>query len=303
PTLVGEVERRALRCAAGKTATELRKHTRRILTRLDPESAERRAVAARDDADVTFEPVEDGMSEVYARMPVEDGLLVKQAVDAYAITAKHAGDPRRVGVLRSEALTGWAADYLTGRNVPSDGTKPGPARQSPPRSGGRPIEIGIVIGLGTALGHNPLPAEVPGCGLVPREAVARMITTEAAKLRLLVVDDTPGRLLHRAVDSYRPTPDQIAQVRATWVTSAGPGSQVLATRCDLDHVIPHPTGPTSVDNLLPEDRTWHVAKTKTSLSVTIDHDGSARWNTPLGQTRTVRPYDYLLTDEADDNDE
>src|SRR5581483_985986 len=78
PELVGEVERRALRCAAGKTATELRKHARRILTRLDPEAAERRAVAARDDADVTFEPVEDGMSEVYARMPVEDGLLGKQ---------------------------------------------------------------------------------------------------------------------------------------------------------------------------------------------------------------------------------
>ena len=292
-----------MRCQAGKTATELRKHARRILTRLDPETAERRAAAAREDADVTFEPAEDGMSEVYARMPVEGGLLVKQAVDAYAITAKQGGDPRRVGVLRSEALTGWAADYLTGRTVPPDGTNDGPSRGSAPRSGGRPIEIGVVIGLGTALGRDPLPAEVPGCGLVPREAVARMIATEAAKLRLLVVDETTGRLVHRAADSYRPTPDQIAQVRATWITSAGPGSQVFADRCDLDHVTPHPVGPTSVDNLLPEDRTWHVAKTKTSLTVTIDDDGSARWNTPLGQTRTVTPYDYLMREQGEINGE
>jgi hypothetical protein len=71
-------------------------------------------------------------TQAWARMPVEDGLLVKQAVDAYAITAKQAGDDRRVGVLRSEALTGWAAGYLTGRNVPSDGTTAGTTPRSVP---------------------------------------------------------------------------------------------------------------------------------------------------------------------------
>ena len=53
PELAGEVERRALLSLAGKTAAELRKHARRILTRLDPEGAEQRARAARDDADVS----------------------------------------------------------------------------------------------------------------------------------------------------------------------------------------------------------------------------------------------------------
>jgi hypothetical protein len=104
--------------------------------------------------------------------------------------------------------------------------------------------------------------------------------------------------MHRGVDSYRPTAEQVAQVRAAWVTSARPGSQVPAVRADTDHAIPHPEGPTSVDNLLPLDRTWHRAKTHTSLSVTINPDGSATWNTVLGQTRTVTPYDYRL-DQGD----
>lgn len=288
PDLAGEVERRALRSLTGKTASELRKHARRILTRLDPDGAQERARAARDEADVTFEAGEDGMSDVCSRLPVEDGRIVKEAVDAYAISAKQTGDPRRVGVLRAEALAGWAADYLTGRTG-SGG--------SAPRSGGRPIEIGIVVGLDTALGRDQLPGEVPGCGLVPRDVVAEMIATELPKLRLLVVDESTGRLAYRATDGYRPSSEQIAHVRAAWVTSAGPGSQVFATRCDIDHAIPHPEGPTSVDNLIPPDRTWHLGKTKGALSVTVDDDGSARWNTALGQTRTVTPYEYLPPDE------
>jgi hypothetical protein len=287
PELAGEVEARALRRRAGKTASELRKHARRILTRLDPSGTEDRARAARELADVTFEPDEDGMSDVYARLPVEDGRLVKEAVDAAAITAKQAGDTRPIGVLRAQALSGWAADHLTG-TANSAGV---------PRSGGRPIEIGIVVGLQTALGRDELPGEMPGCGIVPREAIAHMLATELPKLRLLVVDETTGHLVHRASSSYRPTAEQVAHVRAAWVTSAGPGSQVFATRCDTDHAVPHPEGPTSVENLIPPDRTWHVRKTHTPLSVTINPDGSVSWNTPLGQSRTVSPYDYVLNDD------
>jgi len=88
----------------------------------------------------------------------------------------------------------------------------------------------------------------------------------------------------------------IAEVKARWVTSTGPGSQVFATRCDLDHPQPYPAGPTVSEELLPADRTWHLAKTRGELSVTVNDDGSATWNTALGQSRTVTPYDYLLTD-------
>jgi hypothetical protein len=202
-----------------------------------------------------------------------------------------AGDDRRIGVLRAEGVARICGDYLTGTSSLGG---------SRPRSGGLPIEIGIVVGLDTALGRRDLPGEVPGQGIVPREVIAKMIADEGAKLRLLVIDETTGRLVHRAHDAYRPTPEQIAHVRAEYVHSVGPGSQVLAGRTDTDHAIAHPDGPTVIGNLIPNDRTWHGGHTKKQLSVTIDDNGSVNWISVLGQSRTVTPYDYRLEEPVDD---
>ena len=79
--------------------------------------------------------------------------------------------------------------------------------------------------------------------------------------------------------------------------SVGPGSKILAVRCDTDHAVPYPVGPTTIGNLLPLDRPWHNGKTRGELSVTIDDDASVHWTTVSGQSRTVTPYDYRMTDD------
>jgi hypothetical protein len=289
PELLAAVEEKVLSAprALAKTATELRRDVRHALTRIDPDGAQDRARAARDNADVTFIPGEDGTGTTYVDGPVEEALIVKTAADAAAATAKAAGDPRPSGVLRSEGLARICSDYLTGRS--SSGA---------PRAGGRPIELGIVVGLDTALGRRDLPGEVPGVGIVPREVIAQMVARELPKLRLLVIDEATGRLVYRATDGYRPTPEQVAHVRAAYVHSVGPGSQVLAGRTDTDHATPYPIGETVIGNLLPNDRTWHNGHTRQQLSVTLDDSGTVTWTSVLGQTRTVTPYDYRL--EPDD---
>ena len=146
----------------------------------------------------------------------------------------------------------------------------------------------------TALGVADLPAEVPGLGIVPREVVADLIAREQASLRLMVVDEQSGRLLYRAESSYRPKAAQIAHVRAAYVYSTGPGSQVLAGRTDTGHVPAWPEGPTQVGHLVPKDRTWHEAVTKGDVRVSIDDTGTVCWTTVSGQTRNVTPYDYRL---------
>jgi hypothetical protein len=269
--------------ALAKTAKELKRMARQALIRLDPEGEQDRARDARDRADVVFHPGEDGVATAVVEGPVEETLIVKSAADAYAAARKAAGDPRRVGVLRCEGVARMCGDYLAGATV---------LEGAAPRSGGLPVEIGIVVGLQTALGQRELPAEVPGLGIVPREVVTRMIADEGARLRLLVVDENNGRLLHRAVSAYRPTAEQIALTRAQYVFSVGPGSQVLAGRTDTDHAVPYPVGPTQVGNLLPNDRTWHNGHTRQQLSVTVDDSGAVKWTSVLGQTRTVTPYDY-----------
>jgi len=288
PELMAKVEQRVLAAPAGKTADELARVARDALKRLDPAGMQRRAKHAREQADVSFYPDRDGdgMGDVVIHAPIEDATLVKNGVDAYAARAKAAGDPRPIGVLRAEAPARWASDFLTGHST----------RGSAPRAGGRPIEIGITLPLRTALGLDDLPGEAPGLGIVPRTVIAEMIRTELPKLRLLVIDPDNGRLRHRATSAYRPTADQVAQVRATYVFSVGPGSKTLAVRCDTDHPEPWPVGPTAIGQLLPIDRTWHVGKTTGELSVTVDDTGSVTVTTATGQSRTVTPYDYRMTE-------
>jgi len=285
--VLARVQESALGNLRGQSSRELRRYARRLIDRLEPAAAMRRVRKARAQADVTVQPGEDGMASVVTDQPVEDAMIVKAAVDAKAITAKQAGDTRPIGVLRAEGLTQLCSDYLTGAS----------GGAGAPRSGGRPIEIGIVVGLRTALGLDDLPGEIPAAGIVPRDVIAQLIATEQPRLRLLVVGDNPaspsyGRLAYLGHDSYRPTPDQIAHIRATYPTSLGPGSQVRSDRCDIDHFTNYPDGATIVTQLGPFDRSWHNRKTRGSLSVTVDHSGAVTLTTVLGQTRTVTSHDY-----------
>jgi len=185
------------------------------------------------------------MGDVVVHAPVEDAVIVKTAVDAYAATAKSCGDDRPIGVPRAEAPVKWPSNYLAGL-----------AGGHVPRAAGRPIEIGITLPLRTALGLDDL----PGYGIIPRDVIRTMIREVLPKLRLMVIDPDSGRLVYRAESSYRPSPEQVAQVRATYVFSVGPGSQVMAVRPDTDHVIPAPTGLTQIGNLLPADRSCTTAR-------------------------------------------
>ena len=115
-----------------------------------------------------------------------------------------------------------------------------------------------------------------------------------------VEKEDSGRLVYRAETRYRPTSAQIAHVRAMYVYSTGPGSQVLAGRTDTGHVPAWPEGPTQIGHLVPKDRTWHEAVTKGEVKVSIDDSGTVFWTTVSGQTRTVTPYDYRLEEPGDD---
>ena len=60
---------------------------------------------------------------------------------------------------------------------------------------------------------------------------------------------------------YEPTVEIADTVRARDPVCTFPGCGVPASRCDLDHVVPHPRGPTAVHNLSPRSRRCHRFKT------------------------------------------
>ena len=129
-------------------------------------------------------------------------------------------------------------------------------------SAGRPLvrpEISVVVSLATLLGLVDDLAHVPGVGPIGAD-VARALAAEGA-WRAWVTDATTGRVVTTGTRTYVPTEEVARLVRAREPHCRMPGCRRAAQRCDLDHAIPWPEGPTSPANLGPLCRRHHVLKT------------------------------------------
>ena len=67
-------------------------------------------------------------------------------------------------------------------------------------------------------------------------------------------------------------------------------------RCDLDHVIAYPAGPTSAANLQSLCRAHHGFKHHGGWTVTMTPDGICTWTAPNGRSHTTHPHN--LHDDA-----
>ena len=82
---------------------------------------------------------------------------------------------------------------------------------------------------------------------------------------------------------YRPAPGLARWVRARDRHCRFPGCRRPAMQCDLDHVIPHPAGPTSASNLAALCRYHHRLKTHTAWSVRMHPGAILEWTSPRGR--------------------
>jgi hypothetical protein len=90
---------------------------------------------------------------------------------------------------------------------------------------------------------------------------------------------------------YRPSATLQAFVRSRDLTCRFPGCRVPAQRCDIDHVVPYPIGPTHPSDLMCLCRKHHLLKTfwTGDWSVVLATDGSATWTSPTGTTYLTHP--------------
>ena len=91
---------------------------------------------------------------------------------------------------------------------------------------------------------------------------------------------------------YRPRTALARLIRLRDQTCSAIGCRLPADKCDLDHLIAHPDGPTCACNLHPLCRRHHGMKTHTAWQVTMLDDGSRLWTSPTGHTylRPARPF-------------
>ena len=217
---------------------------------------------------------DDGMGWLTVTTDAASIAAVMDRLDTTARGLRGAGDARSLDQLRADLAT----DALLNRGT----SEPGDAAAL----------AWIVVPFEVATGEADTACELPGHGWVTATHAREIITRPGSVWATLPVDLPTGRALSRPTRSYRPTRAMVEHVQAVDGVCRGPDCQVPATRCDLDHETPWPTGPTSVGNLHAKHRLHHNLKTDGIWTSTPTPDAGLTWTTLTGRSYTTHPKNW-----------
>ncbi|WP_300008633.1 hypothetical protein [Pseudonocardia sp.] len=235
---------KAVPLAPTRTTGQLAVLLRRMVLAVDPAAAERWYRKGIRERNVTAITDHDGTVAMTAHgLPADDAEAACTRVQDLAASAKRAGHPGLIGQIRCDLFLGLldgrfhamttaqvvaalikqyrpdgGPTAATGDDRPASGTGPAPtggpgtAAAAAAPSGGTDAAatgaaatgIEVRVALSTLLGHDELPGEIPGLGLLPAPATrARVALQRRAQWRFAVTDDT-GRLLSEGITRRRP---------------------------------------------------------------------------------------------------
>jgi hypothetical protein len=135
---------------------------------------------------------------------------------------------------------------------------------------------------------NTNPAVVIGGAIIPAPLLAAKVAKVATIRPLVHPGDAPPE------PRYVPSRQLADFVRCRDLSCRFPGCDEPADRCDLDHTIAYPVGPTQAANLKCLCRKHHLLKTFWGWLDRQLPDGTVIWTSPGGQTYTTHPGSRLL---------
>ena len=153
-------------------------------------------------------------------------------------------------------------------------------RDDLPRNHRRRPHIQITLAASTALGLDDQPGELAGYGPITA-ATARQVAAEGTWRRLLT-DPATGGLLDYGRTIYDPPQNLADHVITRDQTCRGLGCRIPAQRCDIDHTIRFPDGPTAAHNLSCECRHCHIRKHQAGWTLRLEPNGDIVWTSPTG---------------------
>ena len=244
----------------------------------------------------------DGIAVLAVTGPASALLSGYDQLSTRARTARrHPDETRTLNQLRVDLLLLDLAGTAATAGTPASAATATRVRRPLP-----PARVGVTIAATTLLGLDDHPADLAGFGPVPAELVRALTGHPHSRLHPLLVDPGTGALLptdaaaceHGSGPSdgplpaagaggYRPGAALDRYVRARDPRCTAPGCRAPAQRCDVDHVIPWPTGPTCACNLHPLCRRHHRVKHEAGWTVRRAPDGATVWTTTNGITATT----------------
>ncbi|MDZ4249688.1 MAG: DUF222 domain-containing protein, partial [Candidatus Nanopelagicales bacterium] len=248
---------------------------------------------ARQTRRVELRDEQDGMCELLALLPQEEGGRIWRRLTAIAKGMSSDGTGRRIDQIRADTLTDLILNNPTGAATGAAGS-----------AAATGVEVNVVVGLDTLLGLAEDPGEVTGLGPVPAQ-VARELAADG-KWRAWVRDAASSTVISTSSTTYTPGAALARLVRAREPYCRHPGCRRQSQACDLDHAVPWPKGATTAQNLGPLCRRHHNIKSHHgwNLDPGLDPDPGPdpktgqdseaaaagwTWRTPAGITITDKP--------------
>jgi len=134
--------------------------------------------------------------------------------------------------------------------------------------------------------------EVPGVGVIPGDVVAAITDRFDTHIRRVLLDTRTGVVAETGTAVYRPSAAIRRHVELRDGTCRFPGCARRADRCELDHVIAWPQGPTTAGNLQAVCKHHHRAKHQGGWAVTMTPAGLCTWTDPFGQQFITHPVNH-----------
>ena len=260
--------------------------------RHDPGALRRTRAGIRNrDVSIGGQDPEAGTTSLWARLLATDATVLQRRLAEMAREVCD-DDPRSMGERRADALGTLAAggQHLScqcgGSECPASG--PDPRATS--------VVIHVLADADAAAGQPDSAAPqgtavITGGSIIPTPLLAELIRSGA---RVRTVHCPPSTAELR----YRPSTALDEFVRMRDLTCRFPNCDQPAEKCDLDHAIPWPFGPTHASNIRALCRKHHLMKTFwTGTGGWSDRqypDGTIVWTSPTGVTYTTRPGSRLF---------
>lgn len=128
-------------------------------------------------------------------------------------------------------------------------------------------------------------------GTLVGDEVSRLLADPAVRLRMARLHAATGATAYLSQESYRPGKELDRLVRERDGTCRFPGCGVPAARCDIDHAVEFPRGPTDIRNLHCLCRRHHGFKHHAGWRVDLAWDGTLTWTSPTGRDYVTFPAD------------